>query len=1332
LKSNRLTRWIKYILVATAAAVALLAVFVAAALIVLDDDDYRALAIRGVQALTGCRMVVGGPFVIDLSSEPSLTAGGIRIAPATAGSSSQPITIGRLQVKIALKPLLSGILLFKHLRLEDVTVENVAFQAQNQTDSKVTNMVPEFIMPVFESVSLANLKVAAVDRDSGHKTRYVLNRLIIDDIRNQGPLLVNGNGLIDETGFSIQGRMGTVAGLRDFQEPFPLDIRLQLADLILTVSGTFGRGRGGPNLDFVVTAAEPELANLLQTVQPDIPALGRLKLKARISGSLKAPGLSELDLLVSDGSSSEFSARGAIADLASGAGTAIELAGRCENRTMLAWIFPASWQVVEKFKFNAVLRHLPSGYWIEDIEALVANDRHVTFAARGRLQMDSLSKTVPIKQVDLRLHLASSRTDAIRPLLTNSLPEIGSVDARGHLIGPLDHLALEELRIIRGGSGPVRVETHGRIGWIPVTDDEHLSGMDFTISIRADRSKALSTFYGVPIEEIGAVSIITQVMGDSNRFELKDLEFRSKDKHGLESRMIGGIDFARQADGKMLGRMTFKLDIKAPNMGAATPLLGANLVPEFGPVHAEALVTGNTDVLAFEKIGITAGQPGKVLIKWRGRIDTFPLGGERPVSDVHTYGTLEAARTSDFAAMLFGVAVPDFGPVKASWREIDRSGIYGVDDIKFVAGDGRKFRLSATGRIGSLFQQKKAYIDGVDLKLSLKTSDTDGLFRLIGVHLPDLGAADGRMALSGGQDKLAAENLHLTIKSKKGLEIVATGGAGYIGLSQDLPVQDIDVRLEAKAPDTGAIAGIGPFALPDLGEFHATARLGEREGVLGIQAFELRGGPEHKPAVQVHGRIDHVGDPEKMSLAADFEVDTEPWFEKMSIPTPAAPPQIKGRLNLAGAADHIRIDSINLTTDQLGGADMQAEGRLKPGAGYPELDVRLKSSFEEPAAWGKLLDLSLPPLSSVTVDGHYASRGAHYRFEGDAHVGNTRLQTDFSHTHDAKMPHTNIKVSSDIVHLKDFGLFPRGTRTSPVAATATAEPSQQALFSDEPLALDVMKSRSFSFNFSADKVAGQDVVLNRLNFDAELKNGQLRIGSFETGYEHGKLSGEAVFDTTGSEAALNLKMTAEDVDIADVLSHLQETPVIEGHLNLVVDMQSRGASNKEIAANLSGEFGLAVENGRIQRGVEMIAADALALLLTTPARKSYTDLNCLAGRLVFENGVGTIQILYLDTPGVRARGAGSVDLGAETVDIVINPLAKRRLFKSSSTIRIQGSLGKPSVKKVPAKEAAILAGQLAAPLIALPGRALGYIFSLMRDDTDEQSPCLKGLINEGG
>lgn len=50
----------------------------------------------------------------------------------------------------------------------------------------------------------------------------------------------------------------------------------------------------------------------------------------------------------------------------------------------------------------------------------------------------------------------------------------------------------------------------------------------------------------------------------------------------------------------------------------------------------------------------------------------------------------------------------------------------------------------------------------------------------------------------------------------------------------------------------------------------------------------------------------------------------------------------------------------------------------------------------------------------------------------------------------------------------------------------------------------------------------------------------------------------------------------------------------------------------------------------------------------------------------------------MDSPKIRARGAGTINLADETLDVVINPQRKRAFFNRRSAVRINGSLRNPS------------------------------------------------------
>jgi hypothetical protein len=196
-------------------------------------------------------------------------------------------------------------------------------------------------------------------------------------------------------------------------------------------------------------------------------------------------------------------------------------------------------------------------------------------------------------------------------------------------------------------------------------------------------------------------------------------------------------------------------------------------------------------------------------------------------------------------------------------------------------------------------------------------------------------------------------------------------------------------------------------------------------------------------------------------------------------------------------------------------------------------------------------------------------------------------------------------------------------------------------------------------------------------------------------------------------------MAIEDADLEEILTSVDKPLVLGGQLTLFADLHSGGYSARELAANLSGEVAFAVESGRIQRKIEWLASDALDFLFTGPTGGTYTDLDCSAMRMLFQDGVGKIQVFYVETPGMRAEAFGRIDFNDETLALLVNSESKRRLFRKTSPVRINGPLRDPSILKVPAEEAAILAGQILVPVVALPARALGILWSIISRDESE-------------
>jgi len=543
-------RRIKLVLLLSGGIIVLCLSLIAIVLAAFDNDDYRKLAIWSVRRFAGCEMMIDGPFTLDRSLEPSLSAKGIRFASVPDGAPLPLTSIEHLNLKVALLPLLSGKIIIRQLLVDDAKISFYSGGGEKEAKPEAAGKQPDIVIPILESVTLRNLDLTVTAKDTGRVERLFLRQFKVDEVHDTGFLSVKGEGALNANDFRIEGRLGALAGIFEAARPYPVELKLNVADFMATVSGTVLDPVRGKGMKFQLAGEEPELANLLNALQVDVPPLGRLKFEATLSGDANAPRLSNLNLTVSDGSQLELTAKGSITNVISGEGADILLSGVCRKKDILRMITPGKLLDANAFRFKGNLHSEQGDYTVGGIDAAVTTDKNLEIKAGGSLR------------------------------------------------------------------------------------------------------------------------------------------------------------FGRRETGETVGDVDLKLRITAPNMGAVAPLLGASLLPDLGPVQADAQVTGTTELLSLENIAITAGQPGRVHMEWRGRIGKVPLSGAQTVSDVRVSAAIEAANTSAFAS-LAGISVPDLGPLRGSWRVVDRKGRLDIETFELRAGSRAKATFLMKGRATDIRNPKR-------------------------------------------------------------------------------------------------------------------------------------------------------------------------------------------------------------------------------------------------------------------------------------------------------------------------------------------------------------------------------------------------------------------------------------------------------------------------------------------------------------------------------------------------------------------------------------------------------------------------------------------------
>jgi hypothetical protein len=824
------------------------------------------------------------------------------------------------------------------------------------------------------------------------------------------------------------------------------------------------------------------------------------------------------------------------------------------------------------------------------------------------------------------------------------------------------------------------------------------------------------------VPELGAVSLQTRISGSSERFELTEIDAHTAHAKGLKAELTGKIAFEQHPKSGLLGKMDLQARIDAPTMDAAFVPLGVTDIPDLKPFRASAQVGGTTEALSLKKIAIGIGQSRSLGIEVKGDIGRIPLEGNRPISEVTLSALLQAEKFSALSKLL-GVSIPDLGPLKATGRIHDRKGIIGVRDVSALVGDEKKAALRVTGAIASVLKDNVVAVDGMDLKVAARDLDLQSFPELLGQPLSDVGLLNGSLQLTGSPAQLAVKNAKLTTKSPRGLTMTATGGVDRIRLEGAKSLGGVKVSFMAKAPDLRALPGLEDFDLPDLGLLQMTANVNDRSGNLDVEAFDIRSGSGQEASFRMQGKILKIANPKKTALQATFETASQPWVKKYMQQPQVDNLPLAGTIRVHSTAAGVLIDEVRFGTADGKRLVLQAQGKLTNLSATPEADLQLVATVPDPAVLGSMMGVSLPSLQSLAIKGRLNGNAQQAAYEGEIRIGGSTLSLKASSAFAAGRPRIDARLAATIVNLEDLGIYPEASTDSPVQTPVPDSPEGSRLFNDTPLSFEALKTLDLYIDLDVDKAIGRNVTVEKVDLNIVVENGRLRI--YPAGMVHaaGFTSCEFIIDASGSIPEFILKVTGDDIDVDDILAYAHEPIIISGALSLVVDLHSSGRSPRKIASNLKGEIAMVLENGRIRRIINFLSLDVFDALLTTASRSRFTDLHCLINQIQFEDGVGDIVVFYMDSPRIRARGAGNVNLAAESIDIVLNPEVKRRLFRRGSPVRINGPLTGPSVRMIPGSEAAMLYGDIFMPFISIPKRILGSLWSMVRNDRPD-SPCV--------
>jgi uncharacterized protein involved in outer membrane biogenesis len=210
-----------------------------------------------------------------------------------------------------------------------------------------------------------------------------------------------------------------------------------------------------------------------------------------------------------------------------------------------------------------------------------------------------------------------------------------------------------------------------------------------------------------------------------------------------------------------------------------------------------------------------------------------------------------------------------------------------------------------------------------------------------------------------------------------------------------------------------------------------------------------------------------------------------------------------------------------------------------------------------------------------------------------------------------------------------------------------------------------------------------DAELGHATFQVSLHDGFLVVQPLAGRLWEGKFEGKLVFDGKNYVPTLSATLDIQGLDYGRVAETFGRTDFVKGQSHSIrLTVKSRGETLHEVLERAGGRLDLV--DGPLQlatRYIDLWAADLITTALTTAWQSQpLTKLNCMVGYFDIEEGVLKSDAILLDTSRLTIAGLGKINLGNETLDLVLTPRPKDpSLFSLAHTVRITGPLSDPDV-----------------------------------------------------
>ncbi len=318
-------------------------------LVTASDDFYRRAAQQIIEQSIDREVRLDGTFSLALGLAPRLVVTDLWLVNAPWAAAKEMAHLDRLEVQVALQPLLSGVVVIRRLVVEGLTLDletardgavNWDIVRPSRQAKKSETDVGDIIYPLFEFISLKNISVTHNDSRRDRSATVFLAYLDKRKRSQDDHFTIVGEGHVNERSFAIDGRFGPLQTALRATSPYPLELSIAFPGLEAVVSGTVANLPRVEGFDLGISVRSSSIGTLLDVLQLDRALEGHAEFAARITGDLEALALTDLTIHIVGDDGQRLQATGSLANLTAGTGLDIDFSARVPKVAKLLQSLP--------------------------------------------------------------------------------------------------------------------------------------------------------------------------------------------------------------------------------------------------------------------------------------------------------------------------------------------------------------------------------------------------------------------------------------------------------------------------------------------------------------------------------------------------------------------------------------------------------------------------------------------------------------------------------------------------------------------------------------------------------------------------------------------------------------------------------------------------------------------------------------------------------------------------------------------------------------------------------------------------------------------------------